>query len=239
MAGEIFIADKATLDTINTKVGNASDTGGSTSAGSLMSKINKNISDTANLAGIMTSTRGGYIDNVNTKVNALAANMDRKGFIAAELITTKKFVMRTVDLPAATNMTNMLNITGSGYLYLAVMSYGGDEYNTNTMEMTVTSDGIVICNKKISNPTADGTTGIITPNALLRGYGGDYYLAPSGNSRFNFANNSIMESPSSAQSTSQAIIYIPKPVRFTNGLKLDGRVSGSYPQYCSFMYELD
>ncbi len=239
MAGEIYIADKVTLDAVNTKVGTASDTGGTTSAGSLMAKMNKNIADTANLAGVMTSTRGGYIDNINNKVNTIAANNERKGFTAADLITNNKYVMRTTAIPATTTMTDILSITGSGYLYFALASYSGDEYNNKTIEMTLTVDNIVLCNKKITNPTENGTTGLVTPNGLFRGYGGGFYLAPTGNTNFQFTNNGIMEPPSTAQSTSQNLIYIPKPVRFTGSIKISARVSGQYSEYCSFMYELD
>ena len=239
MAGEIFIADKATLDAVNSKVGAAGDTGGSATAGSIMAKLNKNISDASNMAKIMTSARGGYIDNINTKVNSLASNNTRKGFTAAELITNKKYVMSTVAIPATTTMTDILNLTGSGYLYFALASYSGDEYNSKTIEMTLTVDNIVICNKKIINPTETGTTGLVTPDGLFRSYGGGFYLAPTGNPNFQFTNNSVMEPPSTAQSTSAAIIYIPKPVRFTGSVKISARVSGQYTENCSFMYELD
>ena len=239
MAGEIYIADKITLDAVNTKVGTASDTGGTTSAGTVMAKLNKNIADAASMAGIMTSTRGGYIDNINTKVNTLAANNDRKGFTAADLITNKKYVLNTVALPAATSSQNILTINGSGYLYLAVASYSGDEYNTNVIDFTITVDNIVICKKQISSPTETGTTGLITPNGLIRSDGGGFYMSPSGNTNFNFTNNRVIMAPSSSTNTSQAFVYLPKPVRFTSSFKLEGRISGSYDQYCSFMYELD
>lgn len=237
MAGEIYIADKVTLDAVNTKVGTASDTGGTTSAGTLMAKMNKNISDTANLAGVMTSTRGGYIDNINSKVNAMAANNERKGFTAADLITNKKFVLNTVNLPTGSTMQTLLNISGSGYLYLAVASYSGDEYNTKTIDFTVTVDGIVICNKSIVNPYNDASIGVISNGALMRNDDGSI-LNPYSDIRFRITTSS-MEAPSSVNSKNASIIYLPKPVRFVNSLKLNGKVSGSDPQYCSFMYELD
>lgn len=62
----INIADKDTLDSVNTKVGTTSDTGGTASAGSLMAKLNKIITDITTFVGNWTSTRAGYIDNIRS-----------------------------------------------------------------------------------------------------------------------------------------------------------------------------
>ena len=239
MAGELFIADKATLDVVNTKVGNSNDTDATTVVGSIMGKLNKNIEDLNTLSAIMTDERGKSIDDIKEKVNSILINDERKGFTVDDLITNKKYVMKTVALPSSTTLASVLETTAKGYLYLAVMSYGGDEYNSNTMELVVTVDDVVICNKKIVNPVETNTTGIITADSLMRGYAGNMYMAPTGNTQFSFAPNTTVELPSSTQSTTPAIIYLPKPVRINSSIKIEGRTSGSFTQYCSFIYELD
>ena len=68
---------KGTTDAIKTsadRIGAANDTGGSTTAGSVMGKLNKLISDITTHMGRWTAARAGYIDVINT--NAEAAKTD-------------------------------------------------------------------------------------------------------------------------------------------------------------------
>lgn len=64
--GIIKIADKPTLDNVNTKVGATGDSGASSSAGTLFGKLNKIISDITSFVGNWTATRAGYIDNIRS-----------------------------------------------------------------------------------------------------------------------------------------------------------------------------
>lgn len=81
------------IDTINTNaarltstratkidnIGATGDTGGSTSAGTVMGKLNKIISDIASFVGNWTSTRAGYIDTIKTNTDRLTST--RAGYI--------------------------------------------------------------------------------------------------------------------------------------------------------------
>lgn len=51
MSTTIQIADKPTLDSVSTKVGNTNDTGGSATAGTIMGKLNKLISSDSSGSG--------------------------------------------------------------------------------------------------------------------------------------------------------------------------------------------
>lgn len=68
------------------KIGATGDTGGSTSAGTVMGKLNKIISDLATHISAWSSTRAGYIDNIKSDVAAnkttaaeIKANTDKIG----------------------------------------------------------------------------------------------------------------------------------------------------------------
>mgnify|MGYP005762843791 CR=1 FL=1 len=70
------------IDTINTnaknsadRIGSTGDTGGSSSAGTVMGKLNKIISDLASHAASWTSTRAGYIDTIKSDVAANKTNV--------------------------------------------------------------------------------------------------------------------------------------------------------------------
>jgi hypothetical protein len=71
--GTIKIADKPTLDNVNTNVGGTGDSGASSSAGTLFGKLNKIISDIATFVGNWTATRAGYIDTIKTNTDRLTS----------------------------------------------------------------------------------------------------------------------------------------------------------------------
>lgn len=70
---EVAAAEQAATEVSN-KVGATGDTGGSATAGTVMGKLNKLISDLTTHMGRWTATRAGYIDTINT--NAAAAKTD-------------------------------------------------------------------------------------------------------------------------------------------------------------------
>ena len=57
-------ANQTSVDGIDTKIGVTNNTGGTASAGSIFAKLNKLLTD-------WTTTRAGYIDNINTNVDSL------------------------------------------------------------------------------------------------------------------------------------------------------------------------
>jgi len=104
----INVADKETLDIVNSKIdtldsvadniyskvdaevaniltdiGATNATGGSTTAGTVMGKLNKIISDLATHMGRWTNTRAGYIDAINTNASNLNSRLTsaRAGYL--------------------------------------------------------------------------------------------------------------------------------------------------------------
>lgn len=79
---ELAAAEQAAKDAktaaqeASNKVGAANDTGGSTTAGTVMGKLNKLISDLTTHMGRWTAARAGYIDTINTNAKNSA---DRTG----------------------------------------------------------------------------------------------------------------------------------------------------------------
>lgn len=57
-------ANQTSVDGIDTKIGATNNTGGTTSSGSIFAKLNKLLTD-------WTTTRAGYLDNINTNVGSL------------------------------------------------------------------------------------------------------------------------------------------------------------------------
>ena len=58
---------------VDTEIGATGDTGGSATAGSIMGKLNKVISDLTTHMGRWTATRAGYIDTINTNAARLTS----------------------------------------------------------------------------------------------------------------------------------------------------------------------
>lgn len=67
---DIDIAKESSVQEVDDKVGSTTDTGGSSTAGSMMGKIN-------NLLSNWTSTRAGYLDNIKTNVDNINTNTDK------------------------------------------------------------------------------------------------------------------------------------------------------------------
>lgn len=84
------------IDTINTnaknsadRIGTAGDSGGSTSAGTVMGKLNKLLSDLASHVSSWSSTRASYIDTIKTSTDKIGAAGDTGGSSTAGSIFGK------------------------------------------------------------------------------------------------------------------------------------------------------
>lgn len=66
---KIFIADKETLDSVSTKIGSTTNTGGTTSAGTVFGKLNAIISSIASFVANWTAARAAKMDNLDAKVS--------------------------------------------------------------------------------------------------------------------------------------------------------------------------
>lgn len=67
---KIYIADKVTLDSVNTKVGSSGDTGATTTTGSLFAKINSLTSRVAAFVANWTEARAAKVDNLDAAVSS-------------------------------------------------------------------------------------------------------------------------------------------------------------------------
>lgn len=68
----IYLADKETLDSVNSKIGGIMDTGSATS-GSIFGKINALFSGIASLADNWTAVRAAKIDDINAKTGMISS----------------------------------------------------------------------------------------------------------------------------------------------------------------------
>lgn len=66
---KIYIADKQTLDDVNSKVGQTGNTGGTASAGTIFGKLNAIISSIASFVANWTAARAAKVDNLDAKVS--------------------------------------------------------------------------------------------------------------------------------------------------------------------------
>lgn len=67
---KIYIADKQTLDDVNSKVGQTSNTGGTASAGTVFGKLNAIISSIASFVANWTAARAAKVDNIDAAVSS-------------------------------------------------------------------------------------------------------------------------------------------------------------------------
>lgn len=68
---KVYIADKPTLDSVNTKLGETNNNGGSASAGSIFAKLNAIISSIATHVASWTAARAAKMDNLDVKVSTM------------------------------------------------------------------------------------------------------------------------------------------------------------------------
>lgn len=67
---KIYIADKQTLDDVNSKVGSTGNTGGTASAGTIFGKLNAIISNIASHVANWTAARAAKVDNLDATVSS-------------------------------------------------------------------------------------------------------------------------------------------------------------------------
>lgn len=66
---KVYIADKQTLDDVNSKVGATGNTGGTATAGTIFGKLNAIISSIASFVANWTAARAAKVDNLDAKVS--------------------------------------------------------------------------------------------------------------------------------------------------------------------------
>lgn len=80
---------KSGVTAVSNKIGTATDTGGSATAGTLMAKINKIIGDIATHVSAWTSARAAKIDTINTNVSVIGKTTDTGGSDTAGTVMGK------------------------------------------------------------------------------------------------------------------------------------------------------
>lgn len=96
---KVYIADKQTVDDINSKVGQTGNTGGTTSAGTIFGKLNAIISSIANHIASWTAARAAKVDNLDTAVSSRESEADA--------------VVRYSNLNTNTGINNTASATGT------------------------------------------------------------------------------------------------------------------------------
>lgn len=175
---KIFLADKQTLDDVNSKVGAPNNTGGTASAGTVFGKLNAIISNFATHVAAWTAARAAKVDNLDTSVssrqseanaltryNQLNTNTGVNNTASATGTLSQKLshiinlfsnnkqkvlVSKVVNIELATAGTHTLvNVTGGGQFEIAHVTGMGYSYAPITFEI----DGIPYVFNKILNPS--------------------------------------------------------------------------------------
>lgn len=159
---KIFLADKQTLDMVNTKIGDTTNGGGSATAGTLMGKLNAVITSIASHVANWTAARAANLDaavstrqsesnaasryntlNSNTAVNNTASatgTLSQKlSYIIGQFagVAQKKLASKVVNFTVESPGTyTILNVTGGGRFEFAYTSMG----YTNSV-VTIEIDG--------------------------------------------------------------------------------------------------
>ena len=96
---KLFIADKQTLDDVNSKVGQTGNNGGTASAGTIFGKLNAIISSIASHVANWTAARAAKVDNLDAKVSTRQSEADA--------------VVRYSNLNTNTGVNNTASATGT------------------------------------------------------------------------------------------------------------------------------
>ena len=189
---KVYLADKQTLDEVNSKVGATNNTGGSATAGTLFGKLNAIISSIATHVANWTAARAANLDaavssrqsesnaasryntlNTNTGVNNTASatgTLSQKLSHIINLIASsgqKKLTSKVVNFTTAAIGTHtILNITGGGVFEFAYTSMGG-----TTGALTFEIDG--------QSQTFNSEPGSKYVGKSMFGAGSLLYIAPS------------------------------------------------------------
>ena len=247
MAGEIYIADKATLDAANTKLGTNADVAGTTTIFARLKQIYDHI------ASYMSSTRMAKVDNLDVLLSTRASStaltaLDTKIGIANPSVgdtTTVMNFLKKIDSKGdgadwsknvpfnivascdrySPNIT-VCNITGKGFFSKALCMQ--DYAMTQDTTFKITVDGVVV-----GYYTNNWAKGIVTVNHSSGNSSGSYnktHVYPIANAfvdttTFFTANfyygKAVPIYPSSSLQTTASILEIDEPIFFNSSLKVE------------------
>ena len=146
-------------DEIKELIGSCTDTGGTSSAGSIFAKLNKIISDIANHVANWTATRAGYIDTIKTNTDSTLAKLNND--VAGVTSQTKQFtelIKGTLTNSSTSGVSSPVTIYGKGRLIIN-SSYATVKIDNN--EPTSLLSGAAYCfEEKVTINTPDRDRGI-------------------------------------------------------------------------------
>ena len=190
---KLYIADKPTLDEVNSKVGQTSNTGGTASAGTLFGKLNAIISSIATHVANWTAARAANLDaavssrqseaNALDRYNSISTNTGPNHTASATGTLSQKLShiinlfatntakqrstrLQTVAIPRNTT-TTVLNLSGPGELIC--FYYAPDSSSAPMATCTITKDGQTFT-QQLTNYGIHGLGFNIASGQLLTGY---------------------------------------------------------------------
>lgn len=149
-------AKEATVNALDDKIGETTDTGGSSAAGTVMGKLNKIIIDGAQQSTLsVVSTRMGATTDTGASVTA-GTVMAKLNYIIDNLTTgqTRQLKLASGTASLSGTSTDLLNITGSGELRAA--NFYTSTSTSRSLYLTVLIDGVEILsyNNNVNNDYA-------------------------------------------------------------------------------------
>lgn len=190
---KLYIADKPTLDEVNSKVGATNNTGGSATAGTLFGKLNAIISSIATHVSNWTAERADNLDttvssrqseaNALARYNSISTNtgpnhtasatgtLSQKlshiiNLFASNAAKHKSTRLQTVAVPRNTT-TTVLNLSGSGELIC--FYYAPDSSSAPMANCTIVKDGQTF-SQQLTNYGVHGLGFNIASGQLLTGF---------------------------------------------------------------------
>lgn len=175
-------AQESTVNSINTKIGETENTGGSTTAGTIFAKLNKIISDVTTHMGRWTATRAGYIDTINSNAaSAKTAATNAQSYTATNNTASKTGILSqkesythsllenaTYGLNAIKTKLNNVSVVKSVQRGV-VNEFNNDEISTYSLKVsTVNSAKSILIINTPTETFEDGSSAIyFNPYATL------------------------------------------------------------------------
>lgn len=105
-----YLADKGTLDELKSQQGNSNDTGGSSTTGTVMGKLNALITSLSTHMGRWTAARATKVDTIDTNVSGVKSTAST---ISANVTSVKTSVGVTTDTGGSATAGTLMGKTNA------------------------------------------------------------------------------------------------------------------------------
>lgn len=105
-----YLADKGTLDELKSQQGNSNDTGGSSTTGTVMGKLNALITSLSTHMGRWTAARATKVDTIDTNVSSVKSTAST---ISANVTSVKTSVGVTTDTGGSATAGTLMGKTNA------------------------------------------------------------------------------------------------------------------------------